>query len=168
MAKDLTQKRLSEVLEYNKETGDFFWKVSLAKIIKIGDKAGSFCHGYLQTGIDCSIYANHHLAWLYVYGLFPEKDLDHIDGNKANNAILNLRYATKSQNSHNVGITKRNKSGIKGVCWYKAGKKWAAQIRIKNKKIHLGYFDDIKNAKMIVEKTREKLLKEFSNHGSVA
>lgn len=87
------------------------------------------------------IYAHHFI-------LPKRKDLvtDHIDQNKKNNRSSNLRYATKSQNSFNGKVRKNNKSGIIGVSWCRKSKKWKATIRVNRKKIHLGFFEDLKDA----------------------
>ena len=77
--KSLTQERLKEVVEYNSNTGVFIWKKSIAKIVKIGNIAGSQrVDGYLSFQIDKKMYLAHRLAWFYIYGYFPQM-LDHIN-----------------------------------------------------------------------------------------
>lgn len=79
-------------------------------------------------------------------------DTDHIDHNGLNNQRANLRVATRSQNQMNKGITKSNKSGLKGVSWHKTNKQWQAQINVRGKNIHLGIF-----------RTKEKAYEAYCN-----
>ena len=67
-------------------------------------------------------------------------DIDHIDGNGLNNQRTNLRAATRSQNNANQRISRRNRSGFKGVYWSRAARKWAAQIGVSGKHKYLGVF----------------------------
>ena len=66
--------------------------------------------------------------------------VDHIDNNKLNNNLNNLRYATSQENSQNAKLSIKNESGVKGVCWNKSRKRWTAQIKVNGKQIHLGSF----------------------------
>jgi hypothetical protein len=76
------------------------------------------------------------------YLLNPEnkKCVDHIDNNKHNNNLINLRYATIQENSRNTKLSSKNTSGTKGVCWHKKSMRWRAQICINGKRITLGNF----------------------------
>jgi hypothetical protein len=91
--------------------------------------------------------------------------VDHIDGDKQNNHIDNLRAATPSQNGANQFLTKANKSGVKGVSWAKKSNKWNACIRVNGKNKNLGYFVDLEDAKDFVVLAREMTYQEFANHG---
>lgn len=123
-------------------------------------------NGYIQTRIWGKSFKIHRLIWTYFNG-DPGTlvEIDHINGDKHDNRIENLRLSTRAGNTRNVSLRKNNKSGIKGVSWYKATKKWKAQIQHNNKKIGLGYFQDPEEAKIVVMKAREKLHAEFANHG---
>ena len=94
-------------------------------------------------------------------GYFPQ-EVDHIDGNKTNNKIENLRAATKSQNQHNSKINKNNKSGVKGVCWDKRKNKWKSQVALNKKNYYLGHFDNIEQATTIVNKFRKEKHLQFA------
>ena len=83
----------------------------------------------------------HRLAWFYVYGAWPNGDLDHINGDKLDNRIANLREATRKQNMQNVRQHKHNTSGVKGVAWHSQRNKWRAYIFVDYRQIHLGLFD---------------------------
>jgi hypothetical protein len=128
----LTQDRLKEVLDYNPETGVF---VSL----ETGDSIGCNDEGYVRiTMKDRSKHYAHRLAWLYVHGKWPEGDIDHIDRNKSNNAISNLRDVPRAINIFNAPNRQDNTSGCTGVTWCKNKQKWKVRLRTKS----LGYYTD--------------------------
>ncbi len=87
--------------------------------------------------------------------------IDHKNNNKLDNTISNLRWCTQQQNSFNSSLNKRNTSGSKGITW--ENKKWRARIEINGKKIHLGYFDDINDAKLARQKKANELYGEYTN-----
>ena len=161
----LTQAELQSRLNYNSITGIFTWKnPPRYSNKKDGDNAGWGCHGYIMIKINNKTYSAHRLAWLYMYNYLPPI-IDHINGNPSDNRISNLRPATLSKNQQNSKIPKSNTSGIKGVSWHKATKKWRATLNINGKLKHLGVFDDIKSAELIVREARIKYHGEFANHG---
>lgn len=135
----LTDDRLKSIMDYDQETGIFTSKVSRSNI-KIGDTIGSPNKGYLDASVDGVRYKMHRLAWLYVYGEYPSEYIDHINGNKTDNRICNLREATNQQNQYNVGLSTQNTSGYKGVYLHKPTGKWRARIRIDKKQKDLGSF----------------------------
>jgi len=139
----VTQERLKELLEYSPDTGLFFWLQDRGGK-HVGDLAGCKKRTYIAISVDDRIYRAHHLAWFYMTGEWPSPFVDHRDLNKHNNVWSNLRLATKSQNQANIGLTKSNASGLKGVSRYRAGesygKPWQAGIRVDGKGIHLGHF----------------------------
>jgi len=137
----ITYERLHELLNYDSETGRFTWKVSRGNKVNVGAIAGwNEARGYLQIGIGKKLYYGHRLAWLYFYGYTPEHGLDHINQNKADNRISNLREVSVACNLKNRGLPCNNTSGVKGVVWYKRDKKWQAGIKINQKNIYLGRF----------------------------
>jgi hypothetical protein len=142
----LTQERLQELLDYNPETGEFTRQVSGG-----GVKAGSVVgcknsHGYLLIGIGHCIYPAHRLAFLYMRGTLPEGQVDHINGQRDDNRWVNLRDVTNIENQRNAKRRSNNSSGIMGVSWHKAKRKWQASITIDNCLKHLGYFNDFDEA----------------------
>lgn len=104
------------------------------------------------------------MAWLYIYGEFPDGEIDHINGNKADNRICNLRCVDHFTNMKNYPLPRNNKSGIIGVSWYKALSKWEAKIQHDGKSIHLGYFDDLDDAAK-ARKAAEEKYSFHANHG---
>ena len=137
----LTQNRLKEVAIYNESSGVFTWAVSRGGFVKHGQPCGCVTNGYVCIAIDGKRYKAHRLAWLYVYGDFPKLCIDHIDGDKSNNRISNLRQASHSENIQNQRrATKANSSGLIGASQYKRTNKWQSVIGINGKNKHLGYF----------------------------
>ena len=110
------------------------------------------------------LYRAHRLIWLLFHGDLP-KQLDHVDGNRQNNKIENLRECTPSQNQHNCKLRSDNKSGIKGVSWDSSKKMWAARLATKGEVSALGCFWDKEVAGQIVRIERLKLHGEFANNG---
>lgn len=161
----ITQDRLKEMLLYNPDTGVFTWRVSPSNRIRQGSIAGYVAdRGYRYIAVDEKMWREHRLAFLYMSGKLP-KVVDHINGIRDDNRWVNLREGTQSQNMMNTKINPKNKSGVKGVCWHKASKKWIAQLRVKGKSVNIGYFSDISSAELAVRAAREKYHGEFANHG---
>jgi len=160
----LTKELVRSLFNYNSDDGILIWKISPSDKVKSGDVAGRISNGYLQTGLKGKKYYNHRIMFLFHHGYLPEF-IDHIDGNRLNNKINNLRECTWQQNHFNRKIQKNNTSGVKGVSWNKPAKKWLARITFKMKVYNLGFFEDIKNAEIAVRKKRLKLHGEFANNG---
>jgi hypothetical protein len=136
---DLTQEKLKSIVSYDKESG-LFTRLNNISCYKAGEIVGSqHNEGYLVFCIDYLSYKLHRLAWLYVYGEHPAGIIDHIDGNKLNNKIDNLRVVSDLINSQNVRHPRSsNKSGYLGVSWHKKDKRWHAHIRVNKKTVFLG------------------------------
>lgn len=154
---ELTAEYLHSVLHYNHATGIFTWKVRAANSIKVGDVAG--CpdgNGYLLIRLQSQRYKSHRLAWLYVYGVWPEDQIDHINRIRTDNRISNLREVSHKQNHQNRSKSSHNTSGHSGVSWYKQKSRWRAQITHNQKDIHLGLFTNLEDA-IAARKAAEKL-----------
>ncbi len=137
----LTQARLKELLSYNPLTGDFTNLKSGKGRKPVGAVVGcAHKHGYVTSMVDGKNYLHHRLAWLYVHGYLPPADIDHRDGNRANNSLLNLREATRSENCQNAALKSNNSTGQTGV--WPVGNKWRARLTVSGKHHHLGYFAD--------------------------
>lgn len=150
----LTQSRLREVLAYNFETGAFVWRRQLSGRRQAGVEAGfTKQDGYRRISIDCHNYPAHWLAWLYVHGQWPEICLDHINGDRADNRIANLRLATDSQNAQNQALA-RNRYAP-GVSLTRGG--FIAQIRVDGKRRYLGCFRTADEASQVYLKAKKKL-----------
>lgn len=161
----LTAERLRSLMAYDPETGIFVRLVSAgcrAAGSEVGLAHPSTPTGYVMMGVDGRLYKAHRLAWLYVYGEWPAKDLDHRDGNRANNAIGNLREATESQNAANSGLRRHNTSGFRGVSWNSRAGKWKAAIVVRGRTRHLGFFADAAEAGAVYEEAAAREFGEFA------
>jgi hypothetical protein len=141
----LTQERLKELLHYCPDTGVFTWRVTRGGHVQAGRVAGTLKQGYGQIMVDKKHYYAHRLAWLYTHGVWPSM-LDHINRDKLDNRIVNLREVTWSQNGQNQTSDPKNTSGYRGVIWEKNRNKWRARIQVNRKLIHIGYFDTVEDA----------------------
>lgn len=158
----INQSYLKEMLEYNQDTGVLSWKVSPARRVKVGDAVGYITNeGYIGITIKSKTYRAHRIIWMYVYGGFPQKQIDHINGDRSDNRLCNLRLATSSDNAKNRKITSKNTSGFKGVSFRKANKKWYAQCQANGIIHHLGYFDTAETASDAYQQFAASLHGEF-------
>lgn len=162
---EITKELLHELFEYKE--GELYWKVYTSSKTKPGDKAGcKNSHGYIQISIKKKLYQAHRIIFFMHNGYFP-KYVDHIDGNRLNNRIENLRKATNFENSWNSKIRKNNTSGIKGVNWNKSRKKWEVRLRfaVTGKNLYFGRYVDKELAELVAIEARNKYHGEFANHG---
>lgn len=147
MSDTLSHDELLRLLDYDRETGLFTWKVDLGTRAKAGQTAGYKAKdGYVRIVIHQQWYLAHRLAWFYVHGYFPEHGIDHIDRTPTHNRIDNLREVTQVCNMRNYGNRADNTSGVKGVYLEKRTGKWKAQIVVTQKVHNLGRFDDFDEA----------------------
>ncbi len=154
--------KAKELLDYNPDTGVFTWKVNKG-VAKKGFSAGyRDTKGYIQIKINGKSLRGHRLAWFFIYKKLPNI-IDHIDENPSNNIIRNLRSCTNAENQRNRGVPSNNKSGYKGVCWYKCKNKWISRISHNGKLIYLGLFNCPKEASEAYENKAKELYGEFYN-----
>jgi len=154
---------LNELFNYDPDTGLFTWKKTLSNRAVAGSIAGSLqSQGYIYISINGKKYSAHRLAYKVFHGSDPVDQIDHIDMDKSNNRIANLRDATNTQNSGNTGPYKTNTSGIKGVYWVSGRKKWRARIMCNGKKIDLGYYQIKEEAALAYEKAAKEYFGDFA------
>ena len=157
---------LKEFLDYNPDTGIFTWIKKPGQSTRVGHVAGSAIgNGYMRIKFKCIEYLAHRVAYYMYHGVDPlGKCIDHIDGDKANNKIDNLRLASIVQNGMNrVNLPSNNNSGAIGVCWDKKAKKWKAQIIANKVYKHLGYFTSKEDA---IKVRREAEIKYYGDFRS--
>lgn len=161
----ITQEHLKKILTYDKNTGMFISSVNRGRRIKKGDLLGSMSQdGYLTIMIDSKSYKAHRLAWLYEYGSLREVQIDHINRNKADNRIENLRNVTQKENCRNRGKRKDNKSGVTGVYRREKENYWVCGIRVDGKYYHLGCFKEFDDA-VDARKEALKRFEFYKGHG---
>lgn len=135
---NITRARVLELLTYDPETGVFRNRVFRSSVAKIGDIAGCRHNmGYWKIRIDRHYILAHRLAWFYVHGTWP-KEIDHINGDRGDSRLANLRIATHSQNMANKKCYAPNLTGFRGV--HKKLNRFVAYISVNNKRVHLGSF----------------------------
>jgi len=147
--------------------GILYWKEkpSPKARVTVGTKAGALTkQGYVRLQLNGKKYRAHRVIYLMHYGETPSV-LDHMDSNKSNNKIENLRPATPSENGCNQKTRSDSKSGIKGVCWHERLNKWYTQIQLEGKKRYLGVYKDLQEAQSVVEDARVKLHGVYANNG---
>ena len=133
-----------ERFEYS--DGKLFAKENWHSRQRKGQEVGNLNNcGYLKVCLNRKSYLLHRLIFLMHNGSLPEL-LDHIDRDKTNNRIENLRVADKELNSWNRDKQSNNTSGFRGVSWNKGASKWHAYIKVRGKRIHLGLFDTAEEA----------------------
>lgn len=142
----LTRDELCKWFTYNPETGQFFnvraWGARPAGREAQGSIAGN---GYVQLPVAGRPYVAHRLAWLYVHNDWPEQQLDHINRNKADNRIANLRAVTRSENQLNRNRNRNNTSGCTGVHARKG--RFIATVKLQGRVRHLGAYDTFAEAR---------------------
>lgn len=154
----LSQEQLRTLLNYAPATGVFTWRVNRSRLAKAGDVAGYLATtGYWAIGLCGQGWPAHRLAWLYVHGVWPPELVDHVSRDQTDNRITNLRLASVSENRQNMTKYRNNKSGFKGVHWFKGTGKWQAQIKHHGKRYHLGFFTDVGDAAMAYAKAASNL-----------
>jgi len=140
---NITQAELKAILHYDPHTGLFTWVKSPSIKKLVGKVAGTTREGaYVIINIRKNMYFAHRLAWLYLHGEFPEKFIDHVNLDKRDNRISNLRLVNKAENQQNqVKAPAHNKStGLLGASYNKNAKRFESGIKLNGKRKHLGFF----------------------------
>lgn len=171
---------LRQLLRYEPETGKLFWKERTAESFayksektvawwakKFAGREG-FTHlskrGYLVSNIGGRTIAAHRAAWAITHGEYPSGQIDHINGNRTDNRLENLRDVVQAENARNSAMSRMNTSGVQGVYLHKQTGKWCAQIRAFGKQVGLGLFQSQADA-IIARKAAERVLGYHPNHG---
>lgn len=149
LVSNLTASRARDLLVYDSENGVLRWRISRpnAPAVRAGAIAGILMRdGYVRVKIDGRPYSAHRVVWLILLGEWPVDTLDHINGDRNDNRIENLREATQLENAKNKIMAANNTSGYKGVTYHKGNNRWQARIRVNGRLIHLGYHDTAESA----------------------
>jgi hypothetical protein len=154
---------LCEKLSYDPDTGHFIWK-NTTQWTKAGHRAGTFCNGYVKISINRVIIPAHRIAMAMTNGFWPFGEIDHINGDRSDNRLCNLREVTHQQNCMNRSKASNNKSGYVGVSWHEVGQKWQAHLSIGRKSIYLGLFEDPEKAHEAYKEAAQKAYGVFAKH----
>jgi hypothetical protein len=145
---------LRDLFSYDPETGHVHWIAPGKGRIKKKEAGTIASNGYVGILIHGKRCYAHRIAWALHHGAWPDKQIDHVNGDKTDNRICNLRLATNSENGKNYGINKSNTSGAKGVFWCKETQKWRAIIKVNGRSICKGRYAD-KNAAIAARQMAE-------------
>jgi len=159
-----TAEELWQLFDYKPISGDLIWRTDISRKVRAGTKAGCLNkqRGYMVVGINRLSYPVHRLIWVWMTNTVIENmQIDHIDCDKQNNAWSNLRLATVSQNQANRGLTKANKSGLKGV-GLRANGTYTATIYYRKVRYNLGTFCTSQEASAAYKNAALDIHGEFS------
>ena len=139
-----------EYLKYDTNTGEFTWIKCKAKWMEVGTKAGTLNDkGYIKIRLNGKNYQAHRLAWYFHYREWPKHQIDHINGVRTDNRIINLRDVTSKQNSLNQ--KGHREKTFKYYSFNKYNKKWTVQKHINGKQQYFGYFNTEFEAKLFIQ-----------------
>lgn len=168
---------LRECFSYNPETGVITWlprpKLHFSTLRVFNTWHTRFCgkeagglnqNGYIEIGILGGLMKAHRVAWVISYGEYPKGDIDHINGVRNDNRLINLRDVDRKNNCRNSAIHGNNNSGISGVYWHVRDNRWVASINVEGIQKHLGYFPALIDAAS-ARKSAEIEYGYHENHG---
>lgn len=183
---EITYEIACRFIAYDSATGKFRWlRQSVDAFVGCGNRSAEhicrnwnakFAEKEAFTALDNNGYGQgwvrgnhmkaHRLAWLMHYAEWPKAPIDHINGVKSDNRIVNLRSVSLAENNKNLPIPVHNKSGVIGVSWHPKTGKWRAQIQVRKLSIHIGLFDELDSA-ALARKAAEGRYGFHQNHGRV-
>ena len=167
---------LRQLLDYDPRSGKLFWKArtdgfsckrscSVWNARFAGKEVGwENCAGYTCLSLWGKKLRAHRVAWAITYDVWPENEIDHINGCPSDNRIKNLREVTHAENGKNVKTPMTNKSGQIGVYRQRGASAWRAEIKVNGRRIHLGYFEKFSDA-VRARTSAEAEYKFHANHG---
>ena len=166
LGQQLTHSELLKLIHYNPQTGIVvrIKKPTKGWRGKVGAPMGSpHSSGYLEARINGRSYLLHRLAWFYVHGKWPD-NIDHINHDRTDNRLCNLRNVTRTENQRNQSKKTNNSSGVTGVYWRKDRQKWVAKIKVNYREVNLLSTDDFFEA-VCARRSAERSYGFHENHG---
>ena len=157
----LSHERLKELVIYRAEDGSFVWNKG-----RPGAGGGKPCgslkpSGYVLIRLDGKFFRAHRLAWFYIHGEWPADEIDHINGNRSDNRICNLRVASRSRNSCNKPMRKDNQTGAKSVLYFKDWGAYYVRFNLNKTTYNFGPFTSFDEAKVVAIEKRKEAHGEF-------
>lgn len=165
---EITAEYLRERLDYNPETGIFVWKAHpnfpTTQVRLVGTRAGSVNNeGYRQIRVNGGRWEEHRLAWLYIHGEMPDNlCIDHINMDRGDNRISNLRLATNGENNQNRAPQSNNKLGVKNVSAQTISGNFAVSFHLKGERLYFGTYKTLEEAAAVANRERKRLHGEFA------
>lgn len=166
---ELRYEEVAKLFTYDRETGVLYWRRringNIPKTLEAGTQGASNPAGYRKVGIKGKFYQVHRIIMMLCFGYIPENaEIDHINHVRDDNRLANLRFVTRSENRKNQSVSSKNTSGVTGVYFSKAKKKYIAQIKVNRKRIYLGAFKTLEEA--AAARAEANLKYKFNNnHG---
>lgn len=168
--KKLSAEYVRSILDYDPKTGHLHWRPRNTFSIGwntrwVGAVAGFLVKGHLQIQIDGANYYAHRLAWLHFYGTWPLEQIDHINRDRRDNRINNLRLANHAENCRNKGMQRNNTSGYTGVSFEHQRGLWRARITRDKKALFDAFFETAEEASVAREAALESVHGRFARKG---
>lgn len=161
----ITPELCRQLLRYEPETGKLFWQKGNGQREAFASIRGE---GYRHGKILGKWFDAHRMIWVVHYGEWPKGHIDHINGDRGDNRIVNLRdVPPNKENNRNIAIPRDNKSGVMGVCWCKNHKKWHVRIKARGENVYVGAFINFDDA-VTARRAAERKYGYHSNHGTRA
>jgi len=143
----IDQETVKKLFHYDAESGMLLWRNSNGRNVKPWQEAKALNgHGYYTVKVNGTSYSVHRLIWLYVYGSFPNKYIDHKNKIRNDNRLCNLRDVNTTDNAQNISLPSHNKSGHIGVSWFKNHNCWTVYVKVNKKNKWLGYYKNLDDA----------------------
>jgi hypothetical protein len=140
----IDQETVKKLFYYDADSGMLLWRNASSRNVKPWQEAKApNGHGYYSVKINNKSYLVHRVIWLYVYGNFPQSDIDHKNRIRNDNRLCNLRAVTRTDNCQNISLPSHNKSGHLGVSWFKSHNCWTVYVKVDKKNKWLGYYKNL-------------------------
>lgn len=137
---------IKQLFDYDAQAGHLYWRARGRGRVKTRPAGTLLSTGYIGVVVGKKRYLAHRICWVVQFGEWPSDQIDHINGNKADNRLCNLREATNFQNGKNTRTHINNTSGVCGVTYDKVNKRWRSLIKVNGKQIHLGRWPSFEEA----------------------
>ena len=144
--------------------GKLYWKANANQKVRFKEAGFVTKKGYRKVEFDGRKYGTHQIVFALHHGYIPNA-VDHINTDKLDNRIENLREADRCQNGYNRGMTASNTSGIKNVAYRADSDKWRVTLRVDGRTKSFGSYFDIELAELVSFEARDKWHGEYANHG---
>ncbi len=160
----VTAERVRYLFNYEPSTGRLIRRVNAGYRARKGSIAGGMSrHGYRIVRVDGIVFMAHRIVWMHVHGEWPAKTLDHINGDRSDNRLENLRLADQYENGYNRKVSRRSSTGVLGVYWENTRLKFSASINFRGKTYNLGRYSYLKEAVAARKQAEQRLYGEFQS-----